>query len=528
MESGSNRIKIGHSRPEVFLTVDVDAITAPLVNETLRAWRAAESPPPGLLALDILHGPTAASPTERAIRLHDLIASLAATELARLRAAEAIPPPLATTRAEVLAAVGRDFGRHNAELEEWSAVYHRFLAPVAPSVEELARAAALDARNFRRRVDNGVRRLVGRLQRLEMAEHDRLRHVRRRRHLPPPEYARLFGVAEAQRDLADRLQRDSGPDVLSIEGLGGMGKTALARAVAFALAEESDYDGIAWISARQTWLSDRGAIETMPDAATSLADIVARLATQLGFAELAGLSAADKLNRLAGFLKSTRHLIVIDNLESVSDVELLLPALLPLARPTRFLLTSRQTLSHFPAVACFPVRPLSPEDSRALVESELRRRGRSGVLPPAEMAALYEVVGGTPLALKLVASQMAHWPLPALLENLRRARHAPERLYTFIYQRAWLALSDPARQLLLSLLPLSADGEDVAWLREMSFLPPADFDDALGQLRDFSLLETAGPDDAPRYRLHRLTATFLQTEVLAGWSDAPAAGEGVA
>ena len=508
--------------------MDVDAITAPLLNATLRAWRAADPPPADLLALDILRDPTAASPTERAIRLHDLIASLTAAELARLRAAEALPTAEADGRADALAAVARDFARHNNELEEWSALYHRFLAPVAPSVEELARAAALDARNFRRRVDGGVRRLVARLQRLEMAEHDQLRHLRRGRHLPPAEYAHLFGVSAAQRDVAARLRQADGPDFVSLEGLGGMGKTALARAVAFALAEESDFDGIAWISARQTWLNDRGVIESAPDAATSLADIVARLATQLGFVELAGLSAADKLERLAGYLKSTRQLIVIDNLESVSDVALLLPALMTLARPTRFLLTSRQTLSHFPAVVRFPVRPLSPEDSRALVESELRRRGRPGALPAAEMAALYDVVGGSPLALKLVAAQMAHWPLPALLDNLRRARHAPERLYTFIYQRAWLALGDPARQLLLSLLPLSADGEDVAWLREMSFLPPADFDDALGQLRDFSLLETAGPDDAPRYRLHRLTATFLQTEVLAGWSDAPAAGEGVA
>ncbi len=505
--------------------MDVDAITASLLSEALRAWRAAEPPPPGLLALDILHGPAATSPTERGIRLHDLIASLAAAELARLRAAEVISPDTAAGRAGVLAAVGRDFGRHNTELEEWSAVYHRFLAPVAPGVEELARAAALDARNFRRRVDGGVRRLVGRLQRLEMAEHDHLRHVRRGRHLPPPEYAHLFGVAEAQREVASRLRRDDGPDFISIEGLGGIGKTALARAVAFALAEDSNFDGIAWISARQTWLNDRGSIETAPDAATSLADIVARLATQLGFVELAGLSAADKLERLAGYLKSTRQLIVIDNLESVSDVELLLPALMPLARPARFLLTSRQTLSHFPAVTRFPVRPLSPEDSRALVESELRRRGRPGALPAVDRAALYEVVGGTPLALKLVAAQMTHWPLPALLDNLRRANHqTPERLYTFIYQRAWLALGDTARQLLLSLLPLAADGEDVAWLQAMSFLPPDDFDEALGQLLDYSLLETAGSDDAPRYRLHRLTATFLQTEVLAGWSAAgPAA-----
>ena len=48
--------------------MDVDAITAPLLNATLRAWRAADPLPPDLLALDILRDPTAASPTERGIR----------------------------------------------------------------------------------------------------------------------------------------------------------------------------------------------------------------------------------------------------------------------------------------------------------------------------------------------------------------------------------------------------------------------------------------------------------------------------
>ena len=138
----------------------------------------------------------------------------------------------------------------------------------------------------------------------------------------------------------------------------------------------------------------------------------------------------------------------------------------------------------------------------------------------AVVAALHAVVGGMPLALKLVAAQMNHWPLTVLLENLRTAHtRAPEGLYTFIYRRSWLALGDHARTLLLSMLPLAPDGEDVEWLTLMSFLPPDEFGGALAQLRDYSLLETSGPPDSPRYRLHRLTTTFLQTEVLAGWDE---------
>lgn len=497
-------------------------MTPSLLNDTLRAWRQVEEIPAGLLELDVLRQQGSASRIEREIRLRELVESIVIEQLAEQRRAEGIlPDENGRTRSGLLSAVQADFQPENSELEAWSALYHRYLAQVPISVEQLAAAVPINVRNFRRRVSSGEQRLLALLQRLEVAEHNRLRHIRLSRHLPPPEYIQLFGVDALKRELAGLLRRESGPDLVSIEGLGGIGKTALARAVAFELAEESDLEGIAWVSARQTWLNDQGAIEATPNAATSLADIVSRLTTQLGFAELAGLGVEAKIDRLATFLRSTRHLIIIDNLESVSDVELLLPALAPLTRPTRFLLTSRQALSHYPSVTRFPVQPLSLQDSRSLVEAELRRHGRAVALRQEDMAALYEVIGGMPLALKLIAAQMSHWPLAVLLENLRYARHrVPEQLYTFIYRRSWLALNEQARQLLLSLLPLAPDGEDIEWLRLMSFLPPDDFGDALAQLLDYSLLETAGPPESPRYRLHRLTTTFLQTEVLTAWEGA--------
>lgn len=499
--------------------MNISDITPSLLSDTLRAWRQAEEIPLALLDLDVLRQQGFTSRVEREIRLRELIESVVVERLLEQRRAEGIESEGdGRTKRDLLAAVKADFQPQNSELEAWSALFYRYLALVPIGVEDLAAAVPVNVRTFRRRVRNGEQRLVEQLQQLELAEHHRLHHIRLSRHLPPPEYVQLFGVDNFKRELAGLLRRQSGPDLVSIEGLGGIGKTALARAVAFELAEHSDLEGIAWVSARQTWLNDQGAIEATADAATSLADIVSRLATQLGFTELAGLGVEAKLERLAPFLRSTRYLIIIDNLESVSDVELLLPALTPLTRPTRFLLTSRQALSHYPSVTRFPVQPLSFQDSQALVESELRRHGRATSLRQEDMASLYEVIGGMPLALKLIAAQMSHWPLAILLENLRKARHrVPEQLYTFIYRCSWMVLRDQARQLLLSLLPLAPDGEDIEWLRLMSFLSPDDFSEALAQLLDYSLLEVAGPADSPRYRLHRLTTTFLQTEVLTTW-----------
>ena len=110
--------------------MEIDDITPTLLSNTLRAWRAGDRVPTGVLALDALDRPPAVSPVEREIRLRELVESIVAEEAGRQRAAEELPIAHGDTRAELLAAVGRDFYGRNGELEAWSALYHRYLAPI--------------------------------------------------------------------------------------------------------------------------------------------------------------------------------------------------------------------------------------------------------------------------------------------------------------------------------------------------------------------------------------------------------------
>lgn len=502
--------------------MDVDAITVGVITKTLRAWQQGQTPPADLLGLDVLPDPATGSAGGRDIRLRDLILNVTAAELARARQAAAVAEPATpATRQTLLDAIARDFAGGKGELPAWSAVYHRYLAPIEFGAEELAAAVGVEPRHFRRLVNAGAERLTERLRRAEMAAHAQARANQMRRHLPPPEYAQLVGINGPRAELTGLLRRPDGPRLISVEGLGGIGKTALARAVAFDLAGGSEFDGLAWISARQTWLTESGTIESTTEAATTLADITSRLAEQLGLAALVGLGTDEKLARIADFLANARHLIVIDNLESVHDVAALLPALVTLAAQARILLTSRQAVTGYPLVYRRPVEPLSLADSRALIEAELDRHRLNMQLDPHDMRRLFDVVGGMPLALKLVAAQLGRRPLPVLLDDLRQVRRrAPESLYTYIYRRAWLDLADPARAMLLSLLHIAPEGEDLEWLQLVTALPEDEFDDALAQLLAYSLLDAAGPATAPRYRIHRLTITFLQTEILARWDGA--------
>lgn len=521
----SSRTSLGHKvdflegSPPIIM--DVDAITVEVITKTLRAWRQGQNPPPDLLNLDLLLDPASGPVEGRDLRLRELILKMTTEELDRARRIEDVmTPSIPPTREVLRGGIARDFAGGKSELQAWSALYHRYLAPLEFSVDELAKAVSMDPRHFRRLVDAGERRLTEHLRRAEMAAHARSRANHLRRHLPPPEYARLFGVDEPLAKIVDLLRRLDGPLLISIEGLGGIGKTALARAVAHQLADGDDFDGIAWISARQSWLSDAGAIEQINITSTSLADIISQLAEQLGLTNLVGLGTDEKLARIAEFTANSRCLIVVDNLETVSDIDTLLPALTTLAGPARVLLTSRQAMSSYPLVHRRAIKPLSLTDSHALVESELERRGLDHHLDLADMQDLFDVVGGMPLALKLVTAQMSRWPLTALLSDMRQIRsRAPQSLYTFIYRRAWLELSDSARAMLLSLLHISPEGEDLEWLQLVTLLPTDEFNSALDQLLAYSLLDAAGSAAIPRYRLHRLTITFLQTEILSQWDN---------
>ena len=497
-----------------------DEINPKLLEQTLRALRLGQTPPVEILNLRLLEKTN--SQTKRTSQLFELLISIGSESLELHRQMAGLPhlEDENLSREDQLVNLATDFSIGDPELESWSALYHRYLSPNTLRVSELANAAHVAPRQYRRRVERGVSHLVTALRQAEMESPPPTKNRLLSRHLPPPDYIKLFGIEETLDLLLQVLTTPEGPKFVSLEGLGGIGKTALAQAVAWRMAEKGTVNGIPWISARHEWLSHQGVIQKLADPVQSVDDIIARLTIQLGQEQLAGLPTTAKLERLQALLTNEPHLVVIDNLESMKDVEALIPALYPLAGATRFLLTSRTTLRNFQFIQVFPINELSQENSQALLESELKRRGRNQKIPQKDMHALYETIGGHPLALKLASAQMGSLPVDHILKGLREAHQkGPESLYTYIYRQTWQLLEDSAKKLLLSMLMVSPDGESLDWIQIMSALPSGEFDQALAQLLDYSLLEVGGKLDMPYYRLHRLTVTFLQTDILSTWQS---------
>jgi hypothetical protein len=73
--------------------------------------------------------------------------------------------------------------------------------------------------------------------------------------LPPPSYSRLFGVSELLARLKKFLRADQACWLVSLEGTGGIGKTALAHAVVEALVREGSFQRALWVTARQQFFA---------------------------------------------------------------------------------------------------------------------------------------------------------------------------------------------------------------------------------------------------------------------------------
>ena len=366
----------------------------------------------------------------------------------------------------------------------------------ARAIERLA--SLLAAREQACRADGQTRRLLGRL--------------------PLPSYDRLFGVEAIVGEMLHHLQGER-DFILSLKGIGGIGKTSLADcAVRTYLQQQPRLADVVWISAKQEYLTPSGivgagivgaGIVAGEQTQIRLESIFDELGRKLDLSEVARLPLAHKVERLASTLRTAPHLVVIDNLETVADFQRLVPWLMQLAAPTHFLLTSRQTVPALTQVQTLELAELDRPSSLALIEHVAREKSVTDL----DASDVYALTGGNPLAVQLVVSQMSTLPVDAVLGHVRTG--AVEEMYAFIYRNAWSALSDAAKALLLA-IQRAGDVADWLWLTTVSDLPEPLLRQALGELFDLSLVQPQRSGKAHTFAIHRLTSTFLCTEVL-GW-----------
>ena len=337
--------------------------------------------------------------------------------------------------------------------------------------------------------------------------------------LPPATYSKLIGVESSLGHLSKILTSTEPPLLVSVEGLGGIGKTALAHQLADRLVlRDRSFVGLAWVSAQRQVFNVSGHLVSADDAPLTANSVLEKLADQLLETGFSTLTSSDQmLLALRTRLSRGPHLIVIDNLETAEDVESLLPLLRRLAGPAKILLTSRTAYHAEPGLYHFSLPELPEEEALGLVRYEGRLKNLPEIVSAddAELRPIVDTVGGNPLALKLVVGQLIVQPLPVVLDNLRQARRKKtEELYRFIYWNSWSQLSPDERKVLM-VMPLYAHtGADLEGVAEVSGVTGDSLLESLAHLTSLSLVNVSGNLAQRRYGIHQLTESFLISEVI--------------
>jgi hypothetical protein len=343
------------------------------------------------------------------------------------------------------------------------------------------------------------------------------------RRLAAPTYTQLFGVAALLEQLNTTLVAPQPPWIIAIEGLGGSGKTALADALVRQMIDSDAWHDLAWVTARQMVMSLDGCVKLVEKPTQTVEALVESFARQL-LPELSrqnGASCQRRQRALCECLKANRYLVVIDNLETILDVESLLATLRTWVNPSKVLITTRQRLLSEADIFHFVLPELSEGDALQLERYEAQTRNLPDLLAASDddLNTVYQTVGGNPLALRLLVGQLHLYSLDHLLNELHQLASGPIlNLYAYIYRRAWEGLDEAGRTALLLMLLTSEQGRSFDELATLGHgkLTPEQLRHSLDQLIALNLVDSRGDLHVRRYTIHGLTRTFLHRDVM-GW-----------
>ncbi|PHQ52677.1 hypothetical protein BLA24_06120 [Streptomyces cinnamoneus] len=326
------------------------------------------------------------------------------------------------------------------------------------------------------------------------------------RQLPPPP-ADFVGRAEEAARLASALTDGEDHAVVTVTGMGGVGKTSLALRAAHTVAQHFP-DG-------QLYAELRGADGTPVDPADVLERFLLALSIPPGRIPVRADDRAALFRTLAF---NRAMLIVLDNAAGAEQVRLLLPG----GSRSAVLITAR-ALASMPATLRLPLEGLSGTDAFTLL-SRLAGPGRME-REPQSAAALATTCGRLPLALRVTAARLAARPSWSVAEMVTRLSDEVRLLRELRVQdlsvEAAFELSfaqlDPeqSRAFMMLSLPHSLDW-CVPSAAAVLCLPELETETVLESLVDAALLETPAPG---RFRYHDLVGVYARAKACAGLAE---------
>lgn len=330
--------------------------------------------------------------------------------------------------------------------------------------------------------------------------------------LPQYDPTRFVGRAAELDRLRRLLSSRSKVWSIQIDGIGGVGKSTLAKQIAHwykenypRLPSEERFEAIIWISAKQEELDDGGGIRQRFYPFLNLNDVYAAIADTLDRPDIREADERRRARLIYQALGRRRTLLIADNLEAdwgsalvsfISDVP----------PPTKVVLTTRLLLNVMGEPQRIRLEGMASEDALQLIK---REAGLKNVrLSEEDAVRLQECTNGIPLVAKWCIGHMAFgFTIDDVLSYLNERDTDVNR---FIFEKSiQLIETRPAYRLLLALAfaPDDLPGEALGMMAglELNGLRRAQ---ELAELEKLSLVEH--DPEGKRFSLLPLTRAYLK------------------
>lgn len=315
---------------------------------------------------------------------------------------------------------------------------------------------------------------------------------------PPLQRNHLVGREAELAQIERALMQGKFVNVCQIQGMGGVGKTALALHLAYQL-DSFFKDGVLWVN-----LSTTSSMAALRIFARAL-DI--DLSTVSEEAELSVL--------VRDLLREKKMLVVLDDVQNDHQLETLIP---PNGGQTAVIITTRFDLPAADRFERIEIRPFSPE-SRATFDLFTHYLGQKKVMANRRtLVQIATMLGYLPLALVLAAGQLsrsANQSIPQFFERLQEEEKVLDQLtrgrsIRLSFDVSYKALTPQQQQLFATLGVFDGDSFDLAAATAVSPLSSAETTQELALLTRLFLVQEGVNG---RYSLHTLLKSYAREKL---------------
>lgn len=327
--------------------------------------------------------------------------------------------------------------------------------------------------------------------------------------LPKPPYEQFIGRTDLIRKIKQALHHNR-LFIISISGIGGVGKTAIAIKVAYEILQtkQKDFSFIIWVSAKKTYLTETG-IKTEPQSFQTLNQLLDLILNMTGFTDGLNFTYQKKKQYVVEILSLDKFLIIVDNFETIDNSQSFINFFEEIGNSTfsKIVITSRKQLGTSEKI--IDIREMEKQEYEEYVDYLSSRYGIPFPLSKRMRDKLYSFTGGLPLAIEIILSKSKKIDdLNKTIYKIEEENITKDGILDFSYSESFALLSQNEKMVLYAIT--LSDYSKMSNIIYITQINEFDVEEAINKLKMFSFINENFEGEEIKYTVLPLTKVFVE------------------